>query len=589
MKIFKIQNYIKSHAKWFLLTQFGIALETLIELQIPLLMATIIDKGVLQGDMELIKEYSFIISAALIASGLSIMLFAYSSIKASNNVATDIRLDSFNHVLQIKVSQLQKINSASIITRLTNDINTIQDSINLILRMSIRAPLQFCGGIIMLLFLNKDFALILTFALIIEVAFVYFIMKKTQPIYEIIQKGLDGLNTISQENIVGTRTVKAFTTQENERKRFSKVNDEVAHSLYRVQRLLGSLGPIFFVVMNITLAILIYIGSLHIDMQNMEVGEIMATVTYLTQILFALMMLSMIFPNISKMMISLKRINEIFQLEIEQEKNENENSYNAIKEIEFRNVSFAYAEKKEESKDNKEENTENKLAVEDINISIKQGEKIAILGATGAGKTTLMNLLFGIYKPLEGEILINNLPIDSYNMGKLREKIALVSQKAHLFNGSIHKNITLGNQEFTDEEIEIAMKSAKAFDFIHENEEKLERELGSKGVGLSGGQRQRINLARAFLKRANILILDDCTSALDLKTEQAVHQSIKENDRHDTIILIAQKVITVQDADRIYVMNKGKIVDFGTHDELLENSNVYQEICISQDYQKDLG
>ncbi len=584
MNNFKIKNYIKPYLANFSLAQLGVLLETLVELQLPLIMAILIDEGVLLKDMDKIKEYSLYYFLLLLLSLLCVFLFAFNSAKAINGFSSDLRNSCFAYIYKLKFAEVNKISLASFITRLTSDISILQDSLSLVLRLGFRGPLQLCGGIFMLLFINAKFALILAGTLIVLSVFVFFILSKTRPLYKAIQKKLEKMNLISQENIVGARTIKASSGEFFEQKRFSEVNKSLAIKHFKVQRLMSSLLPAFMIVMNVTLAILLYVGAFDIKDNSIEIGALMATISYLTQILFALMMLAMIFPNISKISISYSRIKEVFTLEEEREIML-ETLEEGIESIEFKNLSFRYdvtdAQKtKEKIDEDIEFKSDNVLS--NIDFSLKKGEKVALLGRTGAGKSSLVKLLFGIYEANEGEILINGKNISSYGIKELRKNITYVLQKSDLFSLSIKDNITFGEDVYEIEDLKKATAIAHAHDFIHEFEEMYEKKLGSKGVGISGGQRQRINLSRAFLKETSLLILDDCTSALDLKTEAEVFKAIDANKMHSMLLLISQKVVNVRAMDRIYLMDKGKIVAFGTHEELYKQSSLYREICLSQ-------
>ncbi len=575
MKKTSIYNIIKPHLKFFGLAQIGIVLDTLIELQLPLIMAKIMDEGVLLKDFGATFNNGLIYALLLLMNASFVLLFGYFSARASNGFSADLRKHSFEHINALKISEIQKISSASLITRLTSDISTLQDSLQLIFRLAFRAPLLFVGGTFMLVFLDENFAVSLCGALVILSVTVWLVLRKVQPLYEKVQKSLDKLNVISQESISGIKPIKSFATANHEKIKFAQISHEVAQNLFKVQRIISILQPTFMIVMNITLALLLYIGAVNIQNNTLEIGQMMAAISYLTQILFSLMMLAMIFPNISKAKISYARIKEVFELEAEEILTNEKSSLEAIKKIEFKSVRFRYP-------DNQNEKDPHLPILDGIDFSIKQGEKIAILGATGSGKSSLAKLLFGIYEPEEGEITINDKSISQYKILQLRKQITYILQKSSLFSTTIFENITFGDTSISHEEVQKATKIANAHDFISKLENLYDEQLGSKGVGLSGGQMQRINLSRAFLKQSSLLILDDCTSALDMRTEQEVYHSIFENDMHSMLILISQKVSSVKNMDTIYIMDKGKFVARGTHKELITTSVLYKKICLSQ-------
>lgn len=579
MNTFSLYRIIKPQSKLFFLAQVGLVFETLIELLLPLVLAVMMDEGVLKGNLDTITMQGAKYIGLLVLSAACVIGFNYCSVKASNNFSSDLRQKSFHYINALKIAEMQKISTGGLITRLTTDINILQDSLNLIFRFALRAPLMFGGGIVMLLFLDGDFAAILLFTFIIQISVVWYVLSKTQPLYEKIQKTTDKLNIVSQENITGAKTIKAFVSAEQEEKAFSNINFTVADSLFKVQRLMSLLGPVFMFVMNIALALLIYIGAFSVESNTLQIGEMMAAISYLTQILFSLMMLAMIFPNVAKARISYRRIKEIFSLDTEEleekEQARHDTPLQGITSIECRDVSFSYPS-------NESDNEERCGTLNGITFTAKEGERIGILGATGSGKSSLVKLFFRLYNPDGGSILINGKPIESYSLHEIRTRITYVLQKSDLFTGSIYHNITFGNDAAHEDDVHKAGKIAQAHNFITGFQNGYDEKLGSKGVGVSGGQKQRINLARAFLRPSSVLILDDCTSALDLRTEKEVLSAIKQSNMHSITILISQKIASVKDLDKIYLLDKGRMVACGSHELLLQSSPLYQEICLSQ-------
>ncbi len=589
MNTFKLKDIAKAQKKHFIVSQCAIAFETLIELQLPLILAIIMDRGLLQNDFSIIAYYAAIYIFLLILRGSGIVLFGYSSAYASNGIAADLRIKTFAHINKLRLTEVNSIGTGSLITRLTSDIDIIQNSTNLLLRILIRAPLNVIGGILMLLFLNGQFSIILAVSMVILSIVIGVVIKKTQPIYKKIQEKTDDLNTIAQEDIVGLRIIKSFCGKKFEEERFKESNAEASENVFRVQRLVSLMSPSFTIVMNMALVTLLYIGSQAVYGGTLEIGEIMASISYLTQILFSLVMLVMIFPSLSRAYISLQRIKAVFSLKLEQEfEDENTSSskaiekkhLNHIEKLEFSSVSFTYPYFLDETE--KEDKTEKKAVLNHLNFSVCKGEKIAFLGTTGSGKSTLIKILFGLYPASEGKVLLNGLPIENYFIKDVRNAMTYVLQRSDLFHGTIYENITFRDDSITQEQVNKATDIAQANKFIMDFEEQYERQLGSKGVGLSGGQKQRINLSRAFLKNSSLLILDDCTSALDMKTEKNVHKAIESTNMHSITILISQKVESVKAMDRIYLMDKGNIVASGSHNELLVSSSLYRDFCKSQ-------
>lgn len=578
MNTFKLKDFLKPQTKYFIFAQLAIFFETMIDLQLPLLIAAIMDKGVLQGDLSAITNYSFMYIGLLLLNALGVLIFGYCSANATNGFAADIRMQTYTRIHQLKLHDIDTITPGALLTRLTSDINILQDSVHLMLRIAIRAPLQFIGGIFMLLFLNTQFSVILAVAMVILIVIVGLIVKKTQPMYKEIQQEVDGLNTITQECIVGLRTIKAYCGEKIEQERFKDKNKRASNIVFKVQRLVSLMSPVFMIVMNIALATLLYIASFIIYDGDLEIGEIMAAVSYLTQILFALMMLVMVFPSLSRAGISIARIKEVFNLEIEKEENPIScQPLTEIESIEFSDVSFSYPQQDKE--------IYIKPILKNINFSIKKDEKVALLGTTGAGKSTLIKILFGLYTPDTGEILINGRPMHEYSTKDIRHAITYVLQRTDLFYGTIHENITFADEAYTPDQSKFAAKIAQADKFISTFDDNYQRKLAPKGSNVSGGQKQRINISRAFLKNSSLLILDDCTSALDLKTEKLLLQAVEQIDMHASMIIISQKVVSVQHVDKIYLLDKGSVIACGSHDELVQNSEFYRSFCKSQNFE----
>ena len=569
----KLISFLKPYWKYAILSPIGMAIEAIAELQLPALMAVIVDSGVLVGDMSVVSATAFKMSILLFLSILGGILAAYTSTYASQSYGMDLRNALYMRIMSLPVSETDKFTTGSLVTRLTNDVNVIQDFIVMVLRMFVRTPIQFFGGIVMMLVLNAKFGIIMICTLPLQILIVAIIAKKANPLYSVTQKELDRVNSVTQENISGARVVKAYVREEYEEARFNKINFSLTQAQYKVQKLISKMAPLMMIVMNIAVVALIYMGGLAVEAREMQVGHIMAGVTYLTQVLSSLMQVAMIVPNYSRSMASGKRVDEV--LAADSENFEHTKTPNKDCSIEFSNVSFAYPD------------SPNKPVLENINLTIAPGETLAILGSTGSGKSTLIKLISHLYDATEGVVKIDGEDVREYNLTALRNIIGSIPQKNELFSGTIGDNLRWGNKNATQAEIEAAAKTAQAHQFISEFSGSYETIIGAKGSSLSGGQKQRLCIARALLKHPQILIMDDSTSALDLGTEARLQAALKTELAGMTVIIIAQRIASVKNADRIAVLEDGKLVACGTHNQLIINNDIYKNIYDSQIYKGD--
>ena len=480
-----------------------------------------------------------------------------------------MRKDTFEKVMHLSFQQTDKFTTGSLVTRLTNDITAIQQFVAMSLRMFVRTGMQFLGGIACLLTLNVNFGLVLIISLPVQLTVVALIMKRAAPLFGVVQNKLDKVNSIVQENVTGARVVKAFTREEYEIDRFGNANSELMETNMKVQKLLAILNPILMVVMNASVMAIILIGGLQVEARAMEVGSVMAAVTYITQILMSVMMVGMMFQQVSRAMASAKRVKEVLDTDPVIFDGNSDAKITEGK-VEFKNVSFAYP------------NTSGKPVLKNINLTAQPGQMLAILGSTGCGKTSLVNLIPRFYDCTDGEVLIDGVNVKDYKLDDLRSNIGVVLQKSELFSGTVAENIRWGDDNASDDEVKLAAQTAQAEEFIQGFTDGYDTMISEKGASLSGGQKQRMSIARAILKKPKILIFDDSTSALDLSTEAKLHAALRERLTDVTVIMIAQRIASVMRADKIAVIDKSTICAFGTHTELMQTSKVYRDIYYSQ-------
>jgi len=542
--------------------------EVLIDLLQPKLLSRIVDYGVLGSNMTLVFTTGVLMLGLVVVGGLAGIGATTFACKASQSFGNDLRIDSYKHVMSMSLQSTDKFTTGSLITRITNDITAVEHLVSMALRMFVRAPMMFIGGIIMALTLDINFGFVILVALPIEIIVMVIVLKKAFPIFGEVQKKLDKVNSVVQENVSGARMVKAYVREEYEKKRFGNANDDYSDINLRVSLMFARVIPIVMIVMNFSVVAIIFIGGYRVEAGKLMVGSVMAGVTYITQILSSLLMVGMMFQAISRAIASAKRINEVIDTEPIVIGGLDVPADGGT--LEFDRVSFSYPE------------AQGAPVLSGISFKVENGETLAILGATGAGKTSLVNLIPRFYDPTEGKIYFNGSDISTLDMDLLRNKIGFVLQKSELFSGSVSDNIRWGDPDASDEDVINAAKIAQADDFVSEMPDKYDTVIGEKGSSLSGGQKQRLSIARALLKKPSVLIFDDSTSALDLGTEARLRKALAENLTDSTIIIIAQRVASVQNADRILVLDNGKIDSIGTHAELMANSFLYQEIYNSQ-------
>lgn len=571
----KVLRYLKPYWLFALLCPLAMILEVSMDLLQPTLMSDIVDNGIL-GNAAADENLRYVL-----ITGLKMLVFsligcfggiasAAFGTAAAQKMGNDLRKDAFAKVMHMSFQQTDKFTTGSLVTRLTNDITAIQEFVAMSLRMFVRTGMQFIGGIAVILTLNVNFGLVLVISLPVQLIAVAIIMKKASPLFSIVQSRLDKVNSVVQENVSGARVVKAFTREEYEINRFDNANTDLMTTNLKVQKLLATLNPILMIIMNASVIAIIMIGGFQVEAKAMQVGEVMAAVTYITQILMSVMMVGMMFQQVSRSAASMKRVNEVLSANpVISDGNKSADSDNSGT-VEFRNVGFSYP------------GSSGKPVLSGIDLKAEKGQMIAILGSTGCGKTSLVNLVPRFYDATDGDVLVDGVNVKDYDVDTLRSKIGVVLQKSELFSGTVAENIRWGCETATDEEVKTAAKIAQAEEFINGFNDGYDTMISEKGASLSGGQKQRMAIARAIIKKPEILIFDDSTSALDLSTEAKLHKALRENLSGVTVIMIAQRIASVMRADKIAVLENGSICAFGTHKELMETSSVYRDIYYSQ-------
>lgn len=569
MKV-KLSKYLKPYALFAVLTPLSMVGEVLGDLLQPKLMSKIVDDGVLGQDMDLIIRTGLLMLLVLIGGGAcGIAASAFGGI-ASQSFSRDLRVDVFKRVMGLSFEQTDKFTTGSLVTRLTADITAIQQMVDFMLRMLVRDSLLFFGGIIMMLTLNVRFGIIILCALPIEIIMMIVILKKANPYYSIVAKRLDSVNSVVQENVTGARVVKAYVREDTEEKRFDDANISFMESNLRVQTLMAILQPLLMIILNLSVIAVIVIGGWQVQAQAMKVGEVMAAITYLTQVLHGVMMMSMMFQTLAKASASANRLREVLETDPVIKSGSVSLSDKTGGTVSFKNVSFSYPE------------TKGRPVISDLTLDIKSGESVAILGATGSGKSSLVNLIPRFYDCTAGEVLVDGVNVKDCKLDELRKKVGIVLQKSELFSGTVEDNIKWGDKNATHEEVISAAQAAQADEFIQKIPAGYEGIIAEKGASLSGGQKQRLSISRAVLKKPEILILDDSTSALDLGTEAKLRAEIDRKMNGTTLIIIAQRIQSVKSCDRIAVLDHGKLCACDTHENLLKTCEVYQDIYASQ-------
>ena len=569
----KILRSLKEYKKYAILTPICVLIEVILEVTIPFLMSRLIDDGITNSNIDIVYKIGIILVLCAFISLIFGIASGIMSSKAGNGFAKNLRRDLYLKVQEFSFHNIDKFQTSSLITRLTTDVSNIQFAFQMIIRIAARAPLMLIVSIIFAMRINPNVAIIYLIVAPILGFVLLTIARKAHPIMKSVFETYDDLNKVVEENISGIRVVKSFTLEEAEQKKFHKVSEKIYKLFVKGEKIIALNGPFMQLAMYACIIFICWVGA-HLIVSSggtsLTTGNLMTLFTYTTQILGSLMMMSMVFVIVTISRGSLERICEVLDEKVDV-KNPDNPIYNVFDgSIKFNNVSFSYIGDK------------NKEALKNINIDIKSGETVGIIGGTGSGKSSLINLLPRLYDVTEGELLIGGVDVRNYDLKTLRDSVACVLQKNVLFTGTIMDNLKWGNSNLTLDEARRACKLAQIDDFIMDLPDKYDTYLEEGGVNLSGGQKQRLCIARALLKNPNILILDDSTSAVDTRTDKLIQNAFINEMSNTTKIIIAQRINSVMDADKIIVLDNGKIDGIGTHSELLKNNKIYQEVFTSQ-------
>ncbi|MCC8063961.1 MAG: ABC transporter ATP-binding protein/permease [Clostridiales bacterium] len=570
----RVLSYLKPYLIYCLLAQLFMVGEVSMDLIQPTMMSTIVDEGVLGlssggvGDLNLVLTQGLQMILCVVLGGACGILAGLFSNLASQNFSNDVRKDCFRKVMHLSFSQTDQFSTGSLVTRITNDVTQVQNIVPSLTRGGVRALVFFIGGIYCMLRLSVSFGVVIACALPFIIATVVYFLYKATPIFTQLQKKLDRVNSIMQENVSGARVVKAYVQERREEKRFGQANQELVDTQLKALVFFACMSPIMNIVMNIAVVAIIYVGGIQVQAGSTTPGNVMAAITYSSQILNSITSMAMIFQNLTRGTASAKRLEEV--LDVEPVIQDGQGAEPKVPgQVEFRNVSFAYPGAGD-------------TVLHDINLTIHPGETLGIMGATGSGKSSLVNLIPRFYDPTEGTVLVDGVDVKDYPLSDLRDKISIALQKSELFRGTIGDNIAIGRPEAGQEELEAAADTAQATEFIRQKAHGFDTPVAEKGMSLSGGQKQRIAISRAVLKGAEILIFDDSTSALDLKTEADLYAALRRDAPNVTKIIIAQRVASVKGANRIAILEGGTIIACAPHEELLRTCPVYQDIYNSQ-------
>ncbi|MGG7057685.1 ABC transporter ATP-binding protein [Clostridium nigeriense] len=568
----KLIYFMKDYKKEALLGPIFKLIEAILELLIPIVMAKIIDIGVANKDVNYVyKMGGILILLGAVGLAFAITCQYYASI-ASQGVGTSIRSQLYKHINTLSYTEIDEIGTSTLITRLINDIDQIQTGIAMLIRLGTRSPFILIGSIIMAISIDLKLSIIFLITAPLIALVIYIVMSKSLPLYKVIQGKLDNLSLITRENLEGSRVIKAFSKEDSEKERFKEATIELANTSINVGKISALLNPITYMIMNIAIIAILWYGGIRVNIGSLTQGEVIAFTNYITQILLSLIVFSQLIVTLTKGATSANRVLEI--LNIKSSITDNEFKDNIEKEnnnslIEFKNVSFSYK-------------GSNEYSLKDINLTINKNETIGIIGGTGSGKTTLISLIPRFYDTTTGQVLIKGIDTKNYKLKELRSLIGIVPQKAVLFKGSILDNLKWGKEYATLDEAKEALEISQSYSFVESLQEKYNAPVLQGGKNFSGGQKQRLTIARALISKPEILILDDSSSALDFATDATLRKSLKEKTKDMTVLIVSQRASSIKNADKIVVLDNGEIAGIGTHDYLLENCAVYNEIYSSQ-------
>lgn len=567
----KLLIYLKSYKKEAVLGPLFKLLEASFELLVPLVMASVIDKGIASKDKDYIIKMCLIMILLGIVGLICSITAQYFAAKAAVGFSAKLKYSLFEHIQKLSFTEIDTMGTSTMITRMTSDVNQVQSGVNLFLRLFLRSPFIVLGSMIMAFTINIQAALIFVVTIPLLSIVVFGIMIISIPLFRKVQERLDRVLKITRENLTGTRVIRAFNKEQNEIKDFEQSNEALTKIQMYVGKISALMNPITYVIVNIAIVSLIWTGALKVNLGIITQGEVVALINYMSQILVELVKLANLIITVTKALACAKRIQNIFEINSSIIENENAKTNIRLSDeiVRFENVSLRY---KNSGAD----------ALTDIDFSVKRGETVGIIGGTGSGKSSIVNMIPRFYDASKGNILIDGVNIKDYKIDELRKKIGIVMQKAVLFKGTIKENLCWGKKDATEEEMFKALEISQSKEFVDTKEGKLNFNIQQEGKNLSGGQKQRLTIARAIIKNPDILILDDSASALDFATDAKLRKAIKNIEKNITVFIVSQRASSIQYADKIIVLDDGKIVGIGKHSELLENCLVYQEIYYSQ-------
>ncbi len=573
MKKVKLTSYLKKYTLFAIISPLFMAGEVMMDLLQPKLMSEIVNTVTTATDLESVLSVVFFTGlkmlSLVILGGFMGIMCCYTASIASQGFGNDIRVAAFNKVMSLSLEQTDKFTTGSLVTRLTNDITMLQDLVQMILRMFVRAPIFFIGGLVMCLSLDIHFGYIVIVALPLILIVTLVMVLKAVPMFSVVQKKLDKVNSVVQENVTGARVIKAYTREPHEIDRFNDANCEYCGINLKVSIIMSTIHPIIGIIMNMAVIAIIYVGGWQVQAAAINVGDIMAAVQYITQVLGSIMMISIIFQQIARGKACANRVREVLESDpVIQDGTFVDSAEQGS--VRFENVSFKYP------------GAAGRNILDNVSFEIKKGETVAIIGSTGSGKTSLVNLIPRFYDTIDGNVYVNGVNVRDWNLHALRSRIGFVLQKSELFSGSVDENIRWGKFDATEEEIKHAAVIAQADEFISKMNEGYDSYVAEKGASLSGGQKQRVSISRAVLRKPEIIIFDDSTSALDLKTESKLREALNHEFSDTTVIMIAQRIASIMHADRIAVIENGKITAFDNHENLMRTSEAYRDIYSSQ-------
>lgn len=549
--------------------------EAVLEILTPTLMALLIDNGVNTGDKGYIIRMGIIMLVIATCGVLFAYICQYSASIASQGFGTDVRNALFKKIGTFSFAELDRFGAPSLINRVTGDVNQLQSAVAMLIRLVIRAPFLCIGGLVMAMAIDLKLSIIFMIVIPLFIFVLFLVMFKAVPLYTMVQKKLDALTLVLRENLSGVRVIRAFAGVKRERERFKESNDDYYLTAVRVGRIAALTNPATTIIMNFAAIAVIYFGGIRVNTGHLTQGEVIAFINYITQILNAMIVVANLVVLYTKAYASAKRVSEVLSADTSIKYGKTSLSSAGSTAVEFKNVSFTYARSRV-------------AAVDKLNLAVKTGETIGIIGGTGSGKTTLAGLIPRFYDATEGEVKINGIDVRDYSEEALRDTVAIVQQREMLFSGTIAENLRMAKPDASYDEMRGALEASQAAEFVDKLENGVETYVTQGGNNLSGGQKQRLTIARALIKKSPILILDDSASALDYATDASLRRAIKESTDGQTVIIISQRVSSVKDADRIIVMDDGETVGIGTHAELLKNCEIYREICLSQE-QEDIA